>query len=161
MEGLLLDKYAGESPERSIEDHLSRIFDDEEKARVLMDALTRVECEEGETLFKQGEPDGGFYILERGSLTAYIETPTNGLRRVKKFRPGAVIGEMSSYTPERIRTATLIADEPSVLWHMTAEKLSRLDSEHFKLAASIHELVARTLGSRIAYMNRRLMLELR
>jgi SulP family sulfate permease len=161
MEGLLLDKYAGESPERSIEDHLSRIFDDEEKARILMDALTCVECEEGETLFKQGDPDGGFYILERGSMTAYIETSLNGMRRVKKFRPGAVIGEMSSYTPERLRTATLIADEPSVLWHMTTEKLSQLGGEHFKLIASIHELVARTLGGRIAYMNRRLMLELR
>jgi hypothetical protein len=44
---------------------------------------------------------------------------------------------------------------------MTAEKLSQLDNENFELAASIHELVARTLGSRIAYMNRRLMLELR
>jgi SulP family sulfate permease len=161
MEGLLLDKYAGESQERSIEDHLSKIFNDKEKARVLMDALTRVECEEGETLFKQGDSDGGFYILECGSLTAYIQTSLNGMRRVKKFRPGAMIGEMSSYTPERIRTATLIADERSVLWHMTAEKLSQLDSEHFRLAASIHELVARTLGGRITYMNRRLMLELR
>jgi CRP-like cAMP-binding protein len=161
MEGLLLDKYAGESPERSIEDHLSRIFDDEEKARILKDALICVECEEGETLFKQGDPDEGFYILERGSMTAYIETSLNGMRRVKKFQPGAVIGEMSSYTPERIRTATLIADEPSVLWHMTTEKLSQMDSEHYKLTASIHELVARTLGGRITYMNRRLMLELR
>ena len=161
MEGLLLDKYAGDSPDRTIEDHLGRIFDDEEKARILLDALVCVECGEGKTLFKQGDPDGGFYILERGSLTAYIETSMNGLRRVKKFRSGAVIGEMSSYTPERIRTATLIADEPSVLWHMTAEKLSQLDSKNFKLAASIHELVARTLGGRITYMNRRLMLELR
>jgi SulP family sulfate permease len=161
MEGLLLDKYAGDSTERSIGDHLNRLFDDKEKARILMDALSRVECGEGETLFRQGDPDDGFYILESGSLTAYIETSLNGLRRVKKFRPGAVIGEMSSYTAERIRTATLIADESSLLWHMTAEKLSQLGDENFELAASIHELVARTLGSRIAYMNRRLMLELR
>ena len=85
----------------------------------------------------------------------------NGLKRVKKFRPGAVVGEMSNYTAERIRTATLIADENSVLWHLTSERLSQLDEEHFQLVASIHELVARTLGGRITYMNRRLMLELR
>ena len=71
-----------------------------------------------------------------------------------------MFGELSGYTPERIRTATLITDETSVLWHLTTEKLSQLDKEHFKLTASIHELVARTLGGRIAYMNRRLMLEL-
>jgi SulP family sulfate permease len=161
MEGLLLDKYASESPERSIEDHLIKIFNDKEKARILKGALTAIECKEGETLFSQGDPDGGFYILERGSLTAYIQTSMNGLKRVKKFRPGAVVGEMSNYTAERIRTATLIADEHSVLWHLTSEKLSILDEEHFQLAASIHELVARTLGGRITYMNRRLMLELR
>jgi SulP family sulfate permease len=161
MEELLLEKYEDESPDRSIADHLFRIFDDQEKVRILMDALVPVRCAEGETLFKQGETDKGLYILERGSMTAYIDTPLNGLRRVKKFRPGAVIGEMSSYTPERIRTATIMADEPSILFHLTTAKLTQLDSENFKLAASIHELVARTLGGRIAYMNRRLMLELR
>ena len=83
------------------------------------------------------------------------------MRRVKKFRPGAVIGEMSSYTSEHIRTATVVADERSVLWHLSTEKLSQLDDEHFQLMASIHELVARTLSGRITYMNRRLMMELR
>ena len=38
----------------------------------------------------------------------------NGFKRVKKFRPGALIGEMSAYTPDRKRTATIVADEDSV-----------------------------------------------
>ncbi len=161
MEDVLLSKYAAESDERTIEDHLQLIFQDPEKVRILMDAMVPIECRERETLFHQGEPDGGFYILESGSLTAFIDTPLNGMRRVKKFRPGAVIGEMSSYTAERIRTATVVASEPSVLYHLSSEKLAELDSENFRLAASIHELVARTLGGRISYMNRRLMLEMR
>ena len=161
MEDLVLEKYSSESDVRSIEDHLMRIFGDEDKVRVLIDAMETVECRERETLFHQGDPDSGFFILERGSLTAYINTPLNGMKRVKKFRPGAVIGEMSSYTPERVRTATMIASEHSVLYHLSSEKMAELDSEDFRLAASIHELVARTLGGRIAYMNRRLLLELR
>jgi hypothetical protein len=48
-----------------------------------------------------------------------------------------------------------------VLYHLTAEKLKRLDVEDLKLAASIHELVARTLGGRITYMNRRLFMEIK
>jgi SulP family sulfate permease len=161
MEDLLLEKYAPESADRTIEDHLIRIFDDEEKARILKDAMSSVVCEEGESLFCQGDPDSGFYILERGSLTAYIETSLDGLKRVKKFRPGAVIGEMSGYTAEKTRTATIVSNEHSVLWQLTPENLAKLDDENFRLTASIHELVARTLGGRIAYMNRRLMLELR
>jgi SulP family sulfate permease len=161
MEDLVLDKYASESQERSIEDHLMLIFDDETKVGILLAAMEPVECRERETLFHQGDPDTGIFILEKGSLTAFINTPLNGMKRVKKFRPGAVIGEMSTYTAERIRTATMIASEHSVLYHLTAEKLAELDNENFQLAASIHELVARTLGGRIAYMNRRLLLEMR
>jgi hypothetical protein len=38
--------------------------------------------------------------------------------------------------------------------------MAQLDSDKLILMASIHELVARTLGNRIGYMNRRLLLEL-
>jgi len=161
MEDLVLDKHASDAHERTIEDHLMLIFEDKEKVRILIDAMEIVECRERETLFHQGDADTGFFILEKGSLTAFINTTQNGMKRVKKFRPGAVIGEMSSYTAERIRTATMIASEHSVLYHLTSEKLAELDHENFQLAASIHELVARTLGGRIAYMNRRLLLEMR
>jgi SulP family sulfate permease len=161
MEDCLLQKFAVETPEHSIEDFLMTIFEDKDKVGVLMEALTSVKFKKGEVLFRTGDPDSGFFILEQGSVTAFIATPLNGLKRVKKFRPGAVVGEMSGYTPEKLRTATVIADETSVLYHLTAERLARLDTENFRLTASIHELVARTLGMRISFMNRRLMLELR
>ena len=65
---------------------------------------------------------------------------------------------------EAIRSALPICDEYIVVAgdsdDETLEYLARLDDENFQLTASIHELVARTLGGRIAYMNRRLMLEL-
>jgi len=161
MEDILLERHTSDSDKRTIDQHLVMILGDQTKADVLIGAMERIECRERETLFHQGDPDAGLYILEEGSLTAFINTPMNGMRRVKKFRPGAVIGEMSAYTPERIRTATVIASEHSVLYHLTSQKLAELDDDDFKLAASIHELVARTLGGRIAYMNRRLMLEMR
>lgn len=89
-------------------------------------------------------------------MTALLRTGRSGYRRIKKFRPGALIGEMSAYTPERQRTATLVADEDSVLYHLTAERQKRIDAGDLELAAVVHELVARTLGMRISYMNRRL-----
>jgi SulP family sulfate permease len=161
MEDILLERHSTDADKRTIAEHLVMILGDREKADVLVGAMERIECRERETLFHQGDPDDGLYILEEGSLTAFINTPMNGMRRVKKFRPGAVIGEMSAYTPERIRTATIIASEHSVLYHLTQQKLAELDDRDFRLVATIHELVARTLGGRISYMNRRLMLEMR
>ena len=49
-----------------------------------------------------------------------------------------------------------MADEDSVLYHLTAERQKRIDAGDLELAAVVHELVARTLGMRISYMNRRL-----
>jgi SulP family sulfate permease len=161
MEDLLLERYDGHSIDHSIRDHLDRIFVDEQKVKVLMDAMEKVELAEREKLFEQGDPDTGFYMLEKGSMTALISTEHDGWKRVKKFRPGSLIGEMSAYTLDRVRTATVVANEPSVVYHLTSEKLAQLGSGNMMLSASIHELVARTLGNRIAYMNRRLFLELK
>ena len=33
-------------------------------------------------------------------MTALIGTERNGFKRVKKFRPGSLLGELSGYTPE-------------------------------------------------------------
>jgi SulP family sulfate permease len=161
MEDVLLGVYQAEAESMTIYDHLQRIFNDLEKVRILLEHMQRVEIGKSNILFEQGDPDNGLYMIERGSMTALIGTEHNGFKRVKKFRPGALIGEMSAYTPDRKRTATIVADEDSVLYHLTSERLARLDARDLKLAASIHELVARTLGSRISYMNRRLFLEIR
>jgi SulP family sulfate permease len=161
MEDVLLLMHDGASSEKSVEDHLLRIFGEQEKVDVLMSAMARIEVEEREKLFEQGETDTGLFILDRGSMTALISTEHDGWKRVKKFRPGSIIGEMSAYTPDKKRTATVVANESSVLYHLTTEKLAQLDRENLILAASIHELVARTLGNRITYMNRRLFLELK
>jgi SulP family sulfate permease len=161
MEDLLLDQNEGPSDEKSVEDHLRRIFLDEEKVQILMSAMEKIEVEEREKLFEQGDKDTGLFILDQGSMTALISTEHDGWKRVKKFRAGSLIGEMSAYTPDKTRTATVVANEASLLYHLTTEKMAQLDSDKLVLTASIHELVARTLGNRISYMNRRLLLELK
>ena len=156
MEEELLRRFAENGEDLTLQEHLLRILGDGAKARLLAQHMERVEVRAGEILFEQGADDCGLYLLERGTMTALLRTGRSGYRRIKKFRPGALIGEMSAYTPERQRTATLVADEDSVLYHLTAERQKRIDAGDLELAAVVHELVARTLGMRISYMNRRL-----
>jgi SulP family sulfate permease len=161
MEDVLLQLHDGGGAEKSVRDHLQRIFTDQEKVDILLSAMVRIEVDEREKLFDQGDRDTGLFILDSGSMTALINTEQDGWKRVKKFRPGSLIGEMSAYTADRLRTASVVANEASVLYHLTSEKLAQLDTDNLMLTASIHELVARTLGNRITYMNRRLFLELK
>lgn len=161
IENVILAELGECESSKTIADYLNELFKDDEKVQLLLAAMTRVDIKVGQTLFQQGDDDNGIFMLESGSMTALIGTPTNGMKRVKKFNAGSVIGEMSSYTADRKRTATIIANEPSVLYHLSSDTLQGLDESDSRLASSIHELVARTLGSRIAYMNRRLIQELR
>ena len=159
MEDVLLQAHSSQSEQHNIKEYLQQIFGEGEKVDLLVANMARVTLAPGETLFEQGDGDNGLYMLEQGSMTALIRIGADGLKRVKKFRPGALIGELSAYTPERRRTATLVADTDAVLFHLSSESLARFDAEDLRLAASIHELIARTLGMRIEYMNRRLFQE--
>ncbi|HET6564371.1 MAG TPA: cyclic nucleotide-binding domain-containing protein, partial [Xanthomonadales bacterium] len=161
IENTILAELGESDGKKTIADYLSELFPDVEKVRLLLGAMKRIDIKVGQALFQQGDDDTGLFMLESGSMTALIGTPTNGMKRVKKFNAGSVIGEMSSYTSDRKRTATIIANEPSVLYHLPNESFQNLDESDPKLVSSIHELVARTLGTRITYMNRRLIQELR
>lgn len=161
MENLVLRDLGEDDEAKTVADYLMELLHDPQKVSLLMSAMERVECGVGQVLFQQGEVDNGLYILERGSMTALIGTATNGMKRVKKFNSGSVIGEMSSYTQDRKRTATVIANEPAVLYHLSSQNIASLDESDSRLVSSIHEVVARTLGGRISYMNRRLIQELR
>jgi len=161
IENLILAGLGESVGTKTIEDYLHELFPEPEKVHLLLAAMKRLDIKVGQTLFQQGDDDTGLFMLESGSMTALIGSPTNGMKRVKKFNAGSVIGEMSSYTADRKRTATIIANEPSVLYHLPSNTFQSLDESDARLVSSIHELVARTLGSRITYMNRRLIQELR
>ena len=156
MEESLLTEYDGSGERLTVSQHLQRILGERHKAELLARHMDRVEVREKEILFEQGAEDCGLYILEQGTMTALIRSGRAGYRRVKKFRPGALIGEMSAYSNDRRRSATLVADEDSVLYHLSAERIASLDQDNLELVAAIHELVARTLGMRVDYMNKRL-----
>jgi SulP family sulfate permease len=159
MEEQVLGSVVAEGRQKGVREHLEGILPEREKVELLLAALRRVECPAGQALFSQGDPDTGFYILESGSMSAYLKG-AKGRRRVKKFGPGALIGEMSAYTADHLRTATVEADADAVLHYLSLERIAELDTGNSQLAAVIHELIARTLGSRMSYMNRRLLVEL-
>ena len=161
LENHILEQSGEESGSRSIRGYLLSMIDDSEKVKILLKAMERVTCVAGETLFRQGDRDTAMYIVESGSLSAYIVSVAGEPIRVKKFMPGSFFGELSAYLTQKHRTATVVADEDSVIYRLDLERLDALDSENQELRASIHELVAKTLAERVNAMNNRLAIESR
>jgi SulP family sulfate permease len=160
MEEIILAKYAGKTTRGSVRDHLVDLMENEWKAELISGLMEKVEIGTGDQLFRQGDHDNGFYMVETGFLSASIDDGSGGSIRVKKFSPGSIIGELSIYTAEKKRTASVVADEPSVLHHLNPASLTGQSAETIAAQSAIHEMVARTLSTRIDYMNRRLMKEI-
>ncbi len=161
IENMVLAEHQEGTVSCSVQDHLSDILDSEEGVNHLVKIMERSELDTNEVLFLQGDSDRRFFILESGNLSARIETADGRSIRIKKFSPGSIIGEMSNYTSEKSRTASVVADEPAVLYCIDPSKLNELPEDtRTECLATIHELVARTLTTRIDFMNKRLMLEL-
>ena len=157
-DGILAQSSAGPR-RRSIREFLVGMIGDENKVDILLRALRRTSCEAGAILFQQGDPDTGMFIVEQGSLSAFIRGANGERIRVKKFSPGSVLGELSAYLTQKHRTATVVADEDSVIYHLDHEKMERLDSANHELRACIHELVATILAKRVSAMNDRMAFE--
>ena len=160
MEGVVLAKYSAEMTTGSFHRHLSDLLESDDKAKLVSRYMRKTEIGKGDVLFRQNDPDNGFYILESGALTAAIDDGAGGSIRVKKFSPGSIIGELSSYISDNKRTASVVADESSVLYPLNPADLSNGTPETTQAQSAIHELVARTLSARVDYMNRRLAKEI-
>jgi SulP family sulfate permease len=158
LEDRLLQNSAADPDRCTIRDFLAHAVREPRKVDLLLQSLDRETLAAGQTLFEQGDPDSGLYIVEGGYLSAFVATEGQRIR-VKKFSPGSLVGELSAYLRDMHRTATVVADTDAVVHHLDVEKLKRLERDDHELMACIHELVATTLAERVSYMNRRLLAE--
>ncbi len=152
LEESVLSRYLDQATSGNIREYLEQLIDQPEQVQTLLDSLTRRTLQRGEYLFRQGDSNDGLYVIESGTMSAQMEIPGQPDKHLKKFIPGAVIGELSAYTQEKTRTAAVIADTFTVIYHLDPQKLSD--------KTLLHQLVARILGIRIEYMNRRLLREI-
>ena len=159
LENMVLANSPIKTENASILQLLTQLVGNDEKASLLLQSMSRVECQPGETLFEQGAPDDGFYLVESGAMSAFISNGSGSSTRVRKFSPGSLIGELSAYLRNKHRTATVIADAHTVLYHLNTARISELQQGDHEIRAIIHELVATTLAERVSFMNSRLLVE--
>src|SRR5437016_1399404 len=86
---------------------------------------TLVEFKAGEIILQQGEPDNNVYLILSGSLDILV----NG-RPVARRLPNDHVGEMAAIQPTQRRSATVIANEDSVLCKLSAAQLSIIGDKY-------------------------------
>jgi CRP/FNR family transcriptional regulator, dissimilatory nitrate respiration regulator len=130
----------------------------------LLSYARRREVDKGESVFLEGDPAGGMYMVLKGRVKVYKRSPRGRQQILSLFGPGEPVGEVAMlsgetfpasaeavgasellYVPRRA-FLTLIAREPEVAMRLLAALSTRLRS----FASLIEYLSLREVGERLA-----------
>jgi SulP family sulfate permease len=118
----------------------------------LTEFTERVEIQPGEYFIRQGESSNDLFYIESGLVTVEFETAKGEVMRLRSVKSGATLGEIALYLGG-VRTASVKAEERSVIHRLSIENLRRMHKEDPALASVMHEWIARSLAERLAENN--------
>jgi sigma-B regulation protein RsbU (phosphoserine phosphatase) len=119
--------------------------------------LKPVEAPAGALLFREGTYGNQFYILLEGEVEIIKSLGTDAERLIATRGEASFIGEMSMFSPDGLRTASVRARTPSRLLRMTRDEFDALLHRYPALA---YEMV-RTLSNRLGDAENTLVRDLR
>lgn len=112
--------------------------------RKLLPKFDRVELEQGEVLYYQGDPSDSVEILLSGQLEAILTISTGENKSVGEINPGETVGELGALSGE-LRATTIVALKNSILFKLPSEIFIELCHEYpAVLYAIINPIVSRS-----------------
>ena len=153
-EELLLDQVASrERAKRSTRDWLETELGGSHFEAQLWDYLTQIEKNPGESVFRQGDVGDSLFLLSSGRVTILFQPQGGKEIRLRTMLGHTLLGEMGVYR-NMPRGASVLADEPTVVFQLARSSLARMERENPALAHAFHKFVIRTLASRLDFANR-------
>jgi CRP-like cAMP-binding protein/anti-anti-sigma regulatory factor len=120
----------------------------------LRSLVKRVEFEEGDLVFREGELGDDMYLIARGSASVKMRQGGEGLpTRLVTFAPGTVFGEVA-LLDSGPRSATVEADSALVCFVLSGADFQRLIAEQPGIAIRLLRNIAGELGNRLRRANR-------
>ena len=116
-------------------------------------SMTRVDLGTGDVLFHQGLPGGAMALLVTGRLVVRARGIDHDAV-VGHIYPGEIVGEMACID-RAPRAASVLAEEPSVVFCLTNERFQFLEGTMPALAIAIRRSILSQLARRLRETNRR------
>jgi SulP family sulfate permease len=153
-ENQILQAEAAEQAANSgVGDMLRSVIHSPELVHALMAAMDRRTLTPGEVLIRQGDQADHMYFVESGQVSAQLEQPGKPSTRLEAVRGGRAVGELGFYLDTQ-RTASVIADEPTVVYVLTRDALNALEEAQPEVASALHRVIVRLLGERVTHLIR-------
>lgn len=127
-----------------------------EAVKAMLDATTSVTFAPGEVVFRDGDIADSVYFVSSGSLRAQVELD-GGSRtvRLQTMGPGVPFGEMG-LLDQGPRSASVIAEEESVVHVLPFEALRRVEAEHPGVNAAFYRNLGQLIAGRLRRATRQI-----
>jgi SulP family sulfate permease len=150
---LLMYHEVGEASAHSFETWLMTEFGGAADMSRIAPYLERHEVDVGDALFRQGDPANSVEILASGCVAITIQDEQGRPIRLRRMLGYTVVGEMGFYR-QVPRGASVLVEEPSVVYRMTRESFDRMQAQDPAAASVFHKLIIRLLSDRLEFANR-------
>jgi SulP family sulfate permease len=145
---------------QSLADHISAMLGEPVQQAELAPYLAPLRLAAGEVLIRQGERDEAMYFIERGRVSIWLERPGSTPVRLASTAAGGLVGEMALYRGG-VRSATVIADEPTEVTGLSAAQLARMEWENPRLAGLLQRCLVLQMADKLANNTRLIQMLLR
>lgn len=142
-----------EEGRRSTDEWLKAELGGAERLERLKNYFAMIELQPGDFVFRQGDPGDSLFLLSSGRVTILFNAPDGQAVRLRSMLSHTLLGEMGLYR-DMPRGASVLVDEPTVVYRFTTEAMARMEREEPALAHAFHRFVVRTLASRLDFANR-------
>ena len=138
-----------------LQDVLGRIAYEEADVKLLSDFFVVENRTAGEYLFREGDKGESLYFVGSGTVVVVLKIPRQVERILRKYKAGAILGEMAIYTGEN-RTASVRIESDARLFRLDKEKLEEMSRRFPASTAALHTYIVKVLSERLGRANRNL-----
>ncbi|MDR9782146.1 TIR domain-containing protein [Rhizobium redzepovicii] len=144
----MLERFLGaEGFDLRVESFLTQMIigRDEALAKELAEIVELLELDAGHTLIEQNGEDNDIFFIISGSFGVHV----NG-RRLSVRGRGDHVGEMAAVEPTQRRSATVVAEESSIVAKVTSQQFTSLGKKY----PDVYRQIARSLSRRLIERNK-------
>jgi SulP family sulfate permease len=138
-----------------LHDVLGRIAFEEADVNLLSDFFVVENRKAGEYLFKEGDRGESLYFVGSGIVVVVLKIPRQAERILRKYKAGAILGEMAIYTGAN-RTASVRIESDACLYRLDKEKLEEMSRRFPASTAALNTYIVKVLSERLGRANRNL-----
>ena len=138
---------------QTLRDWFTRALGSADHADQLAAVCERLDVDKDVIIAAQGEPANSMHFILEGRVGIIVNMDDGRSIRVRSLGPHTTIGEMGLITSQ-LRSATIQAEVPSVLYALSANAYERIKRENEPLAQALLTYVISIMAERLSFSSR-------